>query len=594
MRLARSLAVLVLLAAAPRARAEEWTILESPNFVIYSADPATANRLADDVEQLRGALREAGLVPANDVLKTRIVVFRTQHDAQPYFDLLLKEEKANASAMYVGLRHSRTLLLIGSNRDRSRSAYHELLHDLVNSGNAPIPRWLDEGVAEYFSRFVAGRNALVFGQLQPSYLRTLSRRRMSRTSDLHAVSADSDVYRVRGLQEVFYAQSWATVHALMSSHPKPVSALRELVEQLAGGADPDDALQQAFGLSSADLDRLLRVYATPRQLRPVKVVVPNRMVAGERTSRPATEAGVHAQLAEVLLGALPENLEAARTEAQRALALEPANARALATIAEIELTRVSLGAALQLVEGAIAEAGDDAEVPLRLAQTLIERALGPMPQPFEVNEIQRRMLSAADRALQRAAQLAPDDRRVLACRGMVAITLDGDAANALQLLERASNGSGSEDLIAFRYAAMLKQGDVAGAAALYRSAVEGNDARVIAGVRSVRVDWERSRANQLFRSGEPSAAAEIVERLAAEATDAAARGELLKHAAELRRIAAAQREAAVYNEAVAAANSGALREADEILSRLLASATDARVISSARALQADIRERMNR
>lgn len=594
MRFARYLAVLVLLAVAPSAAAEEWTILESPNFVIYSADPATAHRLADDVEQLRGALREAGLVPANDVLKTRIVVFRTRRDAQPYFDLLLKKEKANAAAVYVGLRHSRTLLLIGSNRDRSRSAYHELLHDLVNSGNAPIPRWLDEGVAEYFSRFVAARNALLFGQLHPSYLRTLSRRRMSRTSDLHAVRADSDVYRLRGLQEMFYAQSWATVHALMSSHPKPVSALRALVEQLAGGIDPDDALQQAFGLSSADLDRMLRVYATPRQLRPVKVVVPNRLAPGGRISRPATEAALRAQLAEVLLGALPDNLEAARREAERALALEPANARALATIAEIELTRVSLGAALQLVQEAISEAGDDAEVALRLAQTLIERALGPMPQPFELNEIQRRMLSAADSALQRAAQLAPDDPRVLACRGIVAITHDGDAANALQLLERASTDSGDHDLIAFRYAAMLKQGDAAGADVLYRSAVEGRDPRVLAGVRSVRVDWERSRANQLFRSGDPSAAAEIIERLAAETTDAAARAELLKHAEDLRRIAAAQRETALYNEAVAAANGGALREADEILSRLLATATDARVISSARALQADIRERMNR
>ena len=109
--------------------------------------------------------------------------------------------------------------LADGDREHSlRTIFHEYVHVVIDNLSQAMPVWLNEGLAEYYSTFQVdegGRRAVV-GRLIPSHLQLLNERRHLSIAELLAVETSSASYNEGERQTLFYAQSWALVHMLVS------------------------------------------------------------------------------------------------------------------------------------------------------------------------------------------------------------------------------------------------------------------------------------------------------------------------------------------------------------------------------------------
>jgi len=110
--------------------------------------------------------------------------------------------------------------------------FHEYTHAVVHSITQNCPRWIDEGLAEYFS---AG-NQQKIGQLIP--LRNIE-------SSFLGLS-NRNVH-------IAYQESYSAVSYLIEKYG--MHRMKEMLESLSKGSDPDQAFRNAFSKTYADFIR---------------------------------------------------------------------------------------------------------------------------------------------------------------------------------------------------------------------------------------------------------------------------------------------------------------------------------------------------
>jgi hypothetical protein len=128
----------------------------------------------------------------------------------------------------------------GRVQDRERTLRHELVHVLVRSavGEAPLPRWLDEGLA----RVLAGEHGLADVQvLAQARLGDRLLPLASLTESFPAASADA---------ALAYAQSGRAVSLII----QPNNDVAHLLRLLREGVDVEDALRAVGGRATWQLD----------------------------------------------------------------------------------------------------------------------------------------------------------------------------------------------------------------------------------------------------------------------------------------------------------------------------------------------------
>jgi tetratricopeptide (TPR) repeat protein len=105
------------------------------------------------------------------------------------------------------------------------------------------------------------------GRVPPGELQFLrGNGKLLRLADLVRVSRNSEIYNHDGpLQEVFYAQSWLWVHYLFDH--QLIGRAQPFFDLMAAGIPLDDAVQKAFGMSSAKLEYEMLVYAKGERFR---------------------------------------------------------------------------------------------------------------------------------------------------------------------------------------------------------------------------------------------------------------------------------------------------------------------------------------
>jgi len=137
---------------------------------------------------------------------------------------------------------------------------HVLLHEythLILSRNrrTPLPRWYDEGMAEYFSTLSIRDGALVVGAIPGDRLHWVVARDPLPLAILFGESLP------RSGEEVldYYATSWALTHYLLST-PELRRQLSVFVDHLGRGEELDLAREAAFGRSFEDIERDLGVH----------------------------------------------------------------------------------------------------------------------------------------------------------------------------------------------------------------------------------------------------------------------------------------------------------------------------------------------
>jgi len=143
-----------------------------------------------------------------------------------------------------------TLVILGSDPDVDKTLAHELSHLVVgkateNPLGAPLPRWLDEGLAMYAE-----------GELPP--INRLALEQAIRTGELISVRSLSGYVGDPGKVDLFYAEAYSLVEFLIKEYGK--EKMTQLLEKFAEGTYQEDALQEVYGFGIDELDARWKAY----------------------------------------------------------------------------------------------------------------------------------------------------------------------------------------------------------------------------------------------------------------------------------------------------------------------------------------------
>lgn len=330
---------------------DAWLAVTSRHFVLYTdATPARGAEILANLELFRAVFaRLAPGLELNNPAPTKIVAFRDRETYAPY-----KPVPDGGGSVVLGyfFRHpdGNFLTLDAGTRIAGAFAviFHEFVHYLVDHNFPGVPRWFNEGLAEYYSTFaveVGPRGGDRGGEVSRVHLgrpverhvrwlrydnQDRRRRWMSHDFSL-AELLEGDVGHHGADAGGYYALSWALVHYLLSGGPDRLDQAADFLFRIRDGEAPGDALEAAFDVRLGALEETLRAYAVGADFAGAAVDAADLGAAGPLSVArlPAPEALFH-------LGDLLARMgrpEAAERHFQAALDLSPSHPEAHAGLA---------------------------------------------------------------------------------------------------------------------------------------------------------------------------------------------------------------------------------------------------------------------
>ena len=352
----RLVAAIAALSFAMPAQAD-WHVAESDHFVVYADDSEKdVRRFSEMLERYHAAMefvtgREAETPsPSNRVTvyavggKRQIRELAGSKNVGGFYI-----PRAGGSMAFVPdvrpstgeLEWSMTILL------------HEYAHHfLISSSRYAMPRWMDEGSAEFFASARFPRDGEVhIGR--PAYHRfaELAFAPEVPLEDLFERGRHSAGEELR--RDNFYGRSWALYHYL-TFDPARTGQLLAYAREIAAGASSIDAARAAFGdlgQLRKDLDR----YLMQRKIKGF-VLQPEILPIGEISVRRLSE-GMSEMLPVMIRSKRGVDREAAAAvlvDARAVAAAYPGDAGVLAALAEAEYDAGNLDAAIAAADAAIA------------------------------------------------------------------------------------------------------------------------------------------------------------------------------------------------------------------------------------------------
>jgi len=575
---------------------ERWLLARSRHFLfISSADEKRTRAVAAELETLASALTQVdSTFSAPSSTPTRVILFTNRRESRPYFDMLLNRRDANVTGVFVTLRDGGAMLINEDYRwhGGDRAPLHELIHYLMQSGDAKAPLWLEEGIAEYFSNATIRSRSISAGEPMTNHISVLRQRTRIPPAQLFAVVRESDTYNVASGQEVFYAESWAIVDWLVRTSGNNGGDFYAFVRDVSHGAAVEDALRTHYRRSLRDIDWVLSRYATPQ---PVAWAI----------TLPVTESDVSVKIAPLdrastlyELGHFLSGFEELSAEAERhfraALDVNPQHARSLAGLGTLRAAAAKYDEATPLFERAIAADPNDFEVALAYAEALIQDQIGALAQSSDTTDDDATRFRKARTLVQRALTHRGDPGfpvgRAVGDLGMT-YSVENDVGPGIAALEEARKLFPARTDFALHLLAMYRRaGDRAKADPLFAQLDAAGKPQISFAARAVIVRAELTRANALTHEQRLDDAAAIIRELAANTSDAGARRDFERQAAELTRVAEQNRQIDAYNKIVAQVNSGRYREAIKAVAELLNTATDPNIVHDAKKLQKELAE----
>jgi tetratricopeptide (TPR) repeat protein len=575
---------------------EKWLLARSKHFVfISSADEKRTRSVAAELETLASALTQVdSTFSAPTATPTRVILFTRRRESRPYFDMLLNRRDANVSGVFVSQREGGSMLINQDYRWQSgdRAPLHELVHYLMQSGDAHAPLWLEEGIAEYFSNATIRARSISAGEPVSTHISVLRQRSRIPLPDLFAAVRESDVYNIASSQAVFYAESWAIVDWLVRTSGRNGGDFYAFVHDLAHGASVEAALKTRYHRTLHDIDAAITRYSAPQRAAwAITLAVPatDTNITVEPLDRPATLY----ELGHFLAG-LEELAGDAERHYRAALDANPRHARALAGLGMLRAAASKYADATEFFEKAIAADSNDVEIALSYAEVLMRDQIGALAQSTETTDDDITRFRKARTLVQRALEHRNEPMfplgRALGDLGTT-YNVENEVTPGIAPLEQASTLLPGRTDFALHLLAMYRRvGNRAKADPLFARLEAMHKPQVSFAARAVIVRAELTRANALTHEGRLDEAAAIVRDLAANTADPDARRDFEKQAAELIRVAAQNRQIEAYNKIVAQVNNGNYHDATKALTEFLTTATDAELVRDAKKLQKQLAE----
>lgn len=329
---ARLALVIIAICVAPTTFAGEpqWVEVRSPNFsVVTDAGEKRGREVAMRFEQMRsvfGALMTKANV--NLPVPLQIVAFRNTKEMRQVAPLF-NGKPTELAGLFQGGSDRSFIMLDMSVENPWAVVFHEYAHQLMN-GNLQVQfdPWFEEGFAEYFSSIEVDSKEARVGKIPNDEYIILRQVGMMKIADLFRVRQYSHTYNENGdHRTTFYAESGMLMHYIYDNQLMPkVATYFDLAENKH--VPVEEAIQQAFGMSSAQFDKVLRNYVSSGHYKYYPIPTPANISQSNYTTKPLTAADGNAVVADIHLHSMDYH-EQARNEFLNILKGDPKNAEAL-------------------------------------------------------------------------------------------------------------------------------------------------------------------------------------------------------------------------------------------------------------------------
>jgi len=287
-----ALTLLFLLAAASPLRAQftdDWRRLDSGNFVLVgNADRSAIRRVGERLEEFRAAF--LALMPAyreSGETGTTVVVFRDDDAFRPF------KPEGDVSGYFTSGPY-RNYIALTAEREMERTIYHEYVHQLTKETRA-WPRWLREGVAEFYSTIEvrSGGEKLLLGRPIVSHVLWLRQAFMPLREFLDPDTRYDGIERTTTL----YAEAWALVHFIQFGRPELAGRIDDFLQAMSdSGNDVAASVEAAFGTDIDTMESQLRRYVGSPSLPAGEKTLEERLEEVDLPDSgeiPESEAGFH-------------------------------------------------------------------------------------------------------------------------------------------------------------------------------------------------------------------------------------------------------------------------------------------------------------
>jgi tetratricopeptide (TPR) repeat protein len=241
-------------AAEPVVKSRDWKRLQAPDLlVVGNARAEDLRRTAEEIERFRQAIRAlAPNFPMDSPVPTVAVVFRDDGVLSPFKPRRRGKPDDNVAAYFAASADINYIVLAPSaNREFTYQViFHEYTHFLLSQSSPRLPRWLNEGLAEFYSTFNGSDldDRTIIGRPIPRHVARLRevggfiplKKFLDRASLAELLNDQRNVQR-------FYAEAWALTHFLIlgdkgAYQPK----LREFMAATRTSESPEQAFQRIF------------------------------------------------------------------------------------------------------------------------------------------------------------------------------------------------------------------------------------------------------------------------------------------------------------------------------------------------------------
>jgi tetratricopeptide (TPR) repeat protein len=421
------------------AQLEEWTSVQSKNFLLVgNARERDIRKVAARLEQFREAfLRLLTVDHFDSSVPLTVVVFKDDA-AYRLFEPFSGGQPAGVAGFFQSSPDV-DYIALSVDRDHVRApdtlVFHEYMHLLVRNsfGNAPL--WFNEGLAEYYSTFEIsnGNKKVTLGKPASNRVRTLRARSLLPLKALLQVDGNSPYYKEQDKRQLFYAQSWALIHYLLSGTRR--TQLSNYLQLLARGQGVEDAFRQAFQTDFATLEMELRSYIDFNRYPQQTITFDQRLEFDTLTrSTPLTEAEAQFYLGDLLLHT--NRFDAAAVYLQRAIALDPTLAKAHASLGMLHMRQNRFAEAKKHLK--LASTGSQNYlVHYYYAYVLNREGAESANAVDESYEVETPQLIRAE--LKKAIELAPNFAEAYRLLAFVNLTRNEKLDEAVVLLKQAIN-----------------------------------------------------------------------------------------------------------------------------------------------------------
>ena len=238
----------------PADKPETWVEVASPHFTVLSNDgEKTARRIAQQFEQIR--ILYSKVLSPNLRLDPRIpiVIIAARNEkslSQIIPEYWAQKGHTHPAGMFIP-NSGKNYIAIRTDVEGEFPylvVYHEYVHLIVNLNFQHFPLWADEGYATFLGSATLLPKSGRLGLANQSELSVLAKTKLLPLDVLFRVGRDSPYYNEAEKTNVFYAESWALVHYLMTDPSRQNgNQLSQYLNMSENGGDPIESAKAAFG-----------------------------------------------------------------------------------------------------------------------------------------------------------------------------------------------------------------------------------------------------------------------------------------------------------------------------------------------------------